>query len=71
MSALRKLILRIEPSSVYFLRFILEGYDNMYMLSTLDQPEGVVRIIAAEGAWDDLFRIIRSLEVKIRPVFID
>lgn len=71
MSALRKLILRIEPSSVYFLRFILEGYDNMYMLSTLDQPEGFVRIIAAEGAWDDLFRIIRSLERKIKPVFID
>lgn len=68
---LKKFILQIEPSSVYFLRFILEGYDNMYMLSTLDQPKGLVRIIAAEGAQDDLMEILRSLDWKIKLVFID
>ncbi|MDA8161548.1 MAG: DUF4911 domain-containing protein [Desulfobacteraceae bacterium] len=68
---MRKIILRIEPSAVYFLRFILEGYDNMYMLSTIDQPEGLVRIIAADGSLDDLFEIIKSLGERIRPVFID
>lgn len=64
-------ILRIEPSSVYFLRFILEGYDNMYMLSTLDQSKGLVRIISAYGAHDDLMEIVKSLGEKIKPVFID
>ncbi|RKX60050.1 MAG: hypothetical protein DRP28_01975, partial [Thermodesulfobacteriota bacterium] len=29
MAGLEKFTLRIAPSSVYFFRFILEGYDNM------------------------------------------
>jgi hypothetical protein len=41
------------------------------MLSTLDQSKGLVRIIAAEGAQDDLMEILRSLDWKIKPVFID
>ncbi|MGQ9498991.1 MAG: DUF4911 domain-containing protein [Dissulfurimicrobium sp.] len=68
---LKRFILRIEPSSVYFLRFILEGYDNMYMVSTLDQSKGLVRIISAHGAQDDLMEILESLKEKIKPVFID
>lgn len=43
----------------------------MYMVSTIDQSKGLVRIIAADGARDDLVEILGSLEQKIKPVFID
>ncbi|MGB9712214.1 MAG: DUF4911 domain-containing protein [Dissulfurimicrobium sp.] len=67
MDGLNEFILRIEPSMVYLLRFILEGYDNSFMVSTVDKAAGVVRIIAIEGAKEDLFEILMSLSWRLRP----
>jgi hypothetical protein len=62
MAELEKFILRIDPSSVYFFRFILEGYDNMFMLSTVDQRAGLVEVRAVKGSVNDLLLILRSLK---------
>jgi hypothetical protein len=62
MAELEKFTLRIDPSSVCFFRFILEGYDNMFMLSTVDQRAGLVDVRAAKGSLKDLLLILRSLK---------
>jgi len=62
---LEKITLRIDPSSVYFFRFILEGYDNMFILSTVDQRAGLVDVRAAKGSVNDLLLILRSLKSVI------
>jgi len=62
MAELEKITLRIDPSSVYFFRFILEGYDNMFMLSTVDQRAGLVEVRAVKGSIKDLLLILRSLK---------
>ena len=62
MIELEKFTLRIDPSSVYFFRFILEGYDNMFMLSTVDQSIGLVEVRAVKGSAYDLLLILRSLK---------
>ena len=62
MTELEKFTLRIDPSSVYFFRFILEGYDNMFMLSTVDQHIGLVEVRAVKGSVYDLLLILRSLK---------
>ena len=62
MAELETFTLRIDPSSVYFFRFILEGYDNMFMLSTVDQRAGLVDVRAAKGSLKDLLLILRSLK---------
>ena len=62
MIKLEKFTLRIDPSSVYFFRFILEGYDNMFMLSTVDQRIGLVEVRAVKGSAYDLLLILRSLK---------
>ena len=62
MTELEKFTLRIDPSSVYFFRFILEGYDNMFMLSTVDQRIGLVEVRAVKGSVYDLLLILRSLK---------
>ncbi len=49
-----RLHLHIDPSMVYFLRFILEGYDNLFVLSTIDSKKGLVEIIYVENALNDL-----------------
>ncbi len=62
---LRKLVLRMDPGQVYFLKFVLEGYDNLFMLSTLDKEQGVMILQSADGTQDELARILISLKDRI------
>ena len=62
MAELEKITLRIDPSSVYFFRFILEGYDNMFVLSTVDPRAGLVEVRAVTGSVKDLLLILKSLK---------
>jgi len=55
----------IDPSSVYFLKFILEGYDNLFFMSTLDPDRGVVSIRYAEGSRADLELLLGSMGERI------
>jgi hypothetical protein len=61
MNDLDTVTLRIDPSSVYLLRFLLEGYDNLFLMSTVDHIAGIVEIRVAEGAMEDLRRILGSI----------
>jgi hypothetical protein len=36
--------LRISPDRIHFLKFILEGYDNLATLSTVNARQGLVEI---------------------------
>ncbi len=54
-------ILKIHPSKVYFLRFILEGYDNLFVLSTLDKADGLIEIQYVESSEDDLNSILEEI----------
>ncbi len=62
MVELEKFTLCIDPSSVCFFRFILEGYDNMFVLSAVDQQSGLVEVRAVRGSLKDLLLILRSLK---------
>ncbi|MBU0730238.1 MAG: DUF4911 domain-containing protein [Proteobacteria bacterium] len=53
--------LRIAPERIYFLRFILEGYDGLAILSTLDQHAGVVEIRFPESASQVLFGLLEDI----------
>lgn len=55
----------MDPSSVYFLKFILEGYDHLFLMSTVDPALGIVTIRYAEGSRPDLCRILDSLAERI------
>lgn len=53
--------LRIRPQAVYFLRFILEAYDNLYIMTTIDRDCGLVEIRHATGSKNDLQDILTEL----------
>ena len=65
MNRLKRFILRIDPKAVYFLRFVLEGYDNLFVLSTVDRHIGLVEVHTTEGSIEDLLLILESLESEI------
>jgi hypothetical protein len=39
-----QLLLRINESRIWYLKFILEGYDGVAVLSTQDRQQGVVQL---------------------------
>ena len=68
--SIKTLSLEITPSMVYFLRFILEGYDNMFVLTTVDKEKGLVEIQYCESARQQLERILEEIggEIGLKKV---
>jgi hypothetical protein len=65
MQNLEELILRIDPSKFHFLKFILEGYDNMAILSSLNSRDGLVVIRYPANFAKDIFSLLASIGKKI------
>lgn len=58
---LRKIYLRISPSRFHYLKFILEGYDNLAILSSFDTTNGIVIVRYPEEMAEDLFGLLASI----------
>ncbi|MFA7384119.1 MAG: DUF4911 domain-containing protein [Desulfurivibrionaceae bacterium] len=43
-TSLASIRVRIAPEQIYFLKFILEAYDNLTIMSTVDRVEGIVEL---------------------------
>ncbi len=69
---LERLYLRIRPEQIGFFRFILEGYDGLAILSTMDAATGRVRLLfpASRGAElrDLLNALARESGLETAPV---
>lgn len=57
----RTLLLQIPPHRIGFIKFILEGYDGMSLVSTLDSKSGSIVIRYPLSFHDDLTAIIADL----------
>ncbi len=68
--SIKTLTLEIAPSMVYFLRFILEGYDNMFVLTTVDKAKGLVEIQYCQSVRQQLERILDEIggEIGLKKV---
>ncbi len=56
---------RIDPEKVYFLKFILEGYDNLFLSSTLHRRQGIVLIRAVQGEEETLMSVLESVATHV------
>ncbi|MEW6077743.1 MAG: DUF4911 domain-containing protein [Thermodesulfobacteriota bacterium] len=61
---------RVAGRDISFFRFILEGYDGLAVLTTLDAQSGQVVLTVAPGCERDVAGIISGLkdEIMIEPV---
>lgn len=63
---------RIDRRDISFLRFILEGYDGMAVLTTRDAARGIVSITIAPGCETVVGDVIASLsaggDIYIEPL---
>ena len=58
--------IRIDPEQIYFLKFILEGYDNLTIMSTVDRVEGLVELKYPSELEQDVLGIVRSMAQRLR-----
>ncbi len=60
-----QLFLRISPDRFHYLKFILEGYDNLMVLSSYDMKKGIVLIRYLSPSRIDVFTLLTSLANKL------
>jgi hypothetical protein len=61
MNHLSEVFLRISPNKFHFLKFILEGYDNLAILSSFQGSDGIVVIRFPQEMTKDLFDLLGCL----------
>ena len=61
---------RVPHREMVYLKFILEAYEGMNVMSTVDNREGIIRVAIMEGFVDDLDRLLAELgrQVPMEPV---
>jgi hypothetical protein len=57
--------LRISPDRIHYLKFILEGYDNLATLSTVDARQGLVKIRYTPEVEEDLTQLLTEIASDI------
>lgn len=63
-----KKYLRIDRREISFLKFILEAYDGIATLTTIDPHQGIVLLRIAPGCEDEVETILKDLK---RDIIID
>jgi hypothetical protein len=56
---------KVERSQHAYLTFIVESYEGICTVSTVDNKNGIVRIIAPEGREEELEGLIHALQEEI------
>ncbi len=62
---MRTFYLRIRPDRISLLRFLLEGYDGLAVLSTLDVRLGLVRLIVPKARYGELWRLLAAISGEL------
>jgi len=57
--------LEITPERIHFLKFILEGYDGLALLSTVDPGNGIVEIRYPPESKSDLEKLLFQIKPQI------
>ncbi len=60
-----KIYLRIRKEKISWLKFILEGYDGLAMLSTISGKEGLVTIWTTLSGLKPLFSLLNDLAEEL------
>lgn len=62
--------LSVDRGDIAYLRFIIESYDNLAILSTVDSGKGIVSLTVPADFIEDAERLVHELakEISIREI---
>lgn len=63
----------IDPYQIHYLRFIMEAYEGLGVVTTLDPKTGLVQLSIAPGCEDDVLAILEAekAQLKLHSVSLD
>ena len=61
----------IDPYQIHYLRFIIEAYPGMAVVSTVDPELGLVSISVARGCEADILQILEAERETLRLSSVD
>lgn len=70
-SSLASLRIRIDPEQIYFLKFILEAYDNLTIMSTVDRIDGVMELKYPLELEEDVKGVLQSMAQRLKLEYLD
>ena len=56
---------RVDRRKIHLIRFILEGYDGIATLTTIDPHRGIVRLNISPGCEDDVEAVIQDIKKDV------
>ena len=61
---------RVNRTDMVYLKFILEAYEGMNVMSTVDNGAGIIRIVIMPGFEEDMEGLLAELgtQVAMQPV---
>ena len=64
------LIYQVDPYEIHYLKFILEAYEGLATVTTLDSQEGLVQLAVPPGSYDRLENLMEALgsELKLKRI---
>ena len=70
-SSLASLRIRVDQKQIYFLKFILEGYDNLTIMSTVDRIDGVMELKYPPELEMDVKGVLQSMAQRLKLEYLD
>ena len=61
----------IDPCQIHYLRFIIEAYPGMAVVSTVDSKLGLVSIALAPGCESDILQILEAARETLKLSEVD
>jgi hypothetical protein len=55
---------RVDRREIFFIQSIIEGYDGLAMMSTIDPTRGVIRLSMSPGTETDVSDILQDLKAS-------
>jgi len=70
-SSLASCRIRIDPQQIYFLKFILEAYDNLTIMSTVDRIEGLMELKYPPELEQVVKGVLQSMAQRLKLEYFD
>ncbi len=67
---MQKIFLRIALAKTAWFKFILEGYDGLCVLSTVDHDRGIVSVTYHRSCAAELFALLAALSPDLSPYLL-
>jgi len=70
MESLEQIFLIISPKKFHILKFLLEGYDNLGIISSYQNERGIVLLRYNKNSAQDIFGLLSSIATDIQAINI-